>query len=99
MLSLTCSLSARNEEVHKIISLRTEVANTAEEERKVSSLQAQLKEASNKVSALQAQLAKVQAELDEERKTVGERGEGEEVEELKAKVEEERKKGKEKVSR
>jgi len=37
----------------------------------------------------------VQAELDEERKKVGERGEGEEVEELKAKVEEERKKGKE----
>jgi peptidoglycan hydrolase CwlO-like protein len=70
MLSLTCSLPARNEEVHKIISLRTEVANTAEEERKVSSLQAQLKEASNKVSALQAQLAKVQAELDEERTKV-----------------------------
>ena len=56
MLSLTCSLSARNEEVHKIISLRTEVANTAEEERKVSSLQ--------------AELAKVQAELDEERTKV-----------------------------
>jgi peptidoglycan hydrolase CwlO-like protein len=36
----------------------------------VSSLQAQLKEASNKVSALQAQLAKVQAELDEERTKV-----------------------------
>ena len=70
MLSLTCSLSARNEEVHKIISLRTEVANTAEEESKVSSLQAQLKGASNKVSALQAQLAKVQAELDEERTKV-----------------------------
>ena len=73
---MTCSLPARNEEVHKIISLRTEVANTAEEERKVSSLQAQLKEASNKVSALQAQLAEVHAELDEERKKVGKEGSG-----------------------
>ena len=70
MLSLTCSLSARNEEVHKIISLRTEVAKLAEEEWKVRTLQAQLKEESNKVSTLQAQLKEESNKVSTERTKV-----------------------------